>query len=325
MSAKSFQHELNFLGLWDLTPASLPLPSDLIHELDSVIDLCLASPSPLLTERAHALLSELLQTQFVDFLPESFPQLLSVYQTKLSRYLSSRWVQPASGMCSNNSFFGVSFESLSLNVQRNIYSVYNRLTNLINVQSISAGNFSRHIHNIPPSHSINQGLAEYLLTNYISELTSLSRRPVTNLTLGSQLKLHLPKVNDTTSTNWHYDGDPFCIKLLLFLENQPQPDGIFKIIEPSNSDYSHTKTICQMVAPSQIRKFISGKTLINSPLFLTSSHNGWLIDPSTSYHYLPTSFVPSRLCGVIFRGWRCLHKGGNNTLYPRPVVQSILS
>ena len=128
-------------------------------------------------------------------------------------------------------------------------------------------------------------------------------------------------MHDKGSIGYHYDGDPYYAKLLLFLEDQPEPDGEFICSDHEDLNWAHIKTIIQCINYVEIKALLPNIRIRDIGVFSLMSH----MLASTEDYKHQTIYKPEKLKGVIFRGTAVLHKGGRNKKYRRPVFQALLS
>ena len=188
------------------------------------------------------------------------------------------------------------------------------------------------------SNEFNDLLTNCDINNFVSkEISQFAGRLLLEQTgkqkriiVGGQIKLHPPKIVDTESINWHYDGDPRYIKVLCFLENQPCADGSFTIRgNIANGRYwgSHIKTIIQSINIRETLIRLPGVSINKLGLFLLNSHMPMLHERYTGKtsavlgNMRQNTYNASKFRVVMFKGVECLHKGGNNRRYCRQFIK----
>ena len=143
-----------------------------------------------------------------------------------------------------------------------------------------------------------------------------------------QFKYH-SCLSPKNSNVWHVDGDPRYIKLLVYLTDDKTNDGAFKITHWSSlyEDYAQCTFSDISLMVSLDEKISLLRKIQQAPFILRHA-----LISDKPYGPLATSdFKLSNHCfdvikymGIIFQGTTCLHSGGGNFTYDRPVLQLMI-
>ena len=247
---------------------------------------------------------------------------------KTTRYLTCGFTQPYSSMDKGQYF---DYESFDMERRRDVEGEVEEILLKLKDQhksAIKASDFQELIYNCSPDSKIPK-----YMSSAVSRVTSkYDRFRDLTISVGGQIKLHAPKLGDIDSMVWHFDGDPMFIKIICFLSSQPAPDGSFCIRSNFRKNIytgSHIKTILQSINWNETCKRIKLPSAKDYGIFLLSSHMPMLDKRGPRRQFSSNSFTeicdPAYFNAVVFKGVECLHKGGDNTRFGRPVFQGMAS
>ena len=243
---------------------------------------------------------------------------------KLERYISSGFTQSYDAIEGLNYF---SYCADQFEPSREFVDIVGQALEHLKLKAEKTTDFDDLIINFGVNHIISNEIANYAKKKILQD-TSIKKE----IKIGGQIKLHPPRITDKDSINWHFDGDPRFIKVLCYLENQPSADGSFSIRSNyENGKYvgSHIKTIIQSINLKEAMKMMPGTRIKDMGIFMLNSHMPMLhrryIEEQRMMSREYNIYPPSKFKVVMFKGVECLHRGGNNRQFYRPVFQGIAS
>jgi len=282
------------------------------------IDLRLQQITPSIVDAAACLV----RIAFADFTPSCKEKVYNLILNKINRYLLSPFTQEFEKSCQPFEYATQSF--YPSNESRAIIRGYLKLL-LNSYSSMDEPSFHELTINCSPDNSFCQDLANSISTH----LSAIYQRDL-NLSVAGQVKLHPPRLHDTGSVSWHYDGDPFFIKVLVYLADQPLgADGSFEILTPLRNTPAtmnlHTKTVIQSIYHGEVLDIIGSGYHKTGPFLLSSHLPREQLSSAFASYYKHVSFPPSQFSYIIFKGCEVLHRGGSNVRSFRPVFQGLIS
>ena len=257
---------------------------------------------------------------------ESISDMTEFVLIKLERYITSGFTQSYKTIREEKYF---SYCSSQFEPSREFHEISNCALIHLRDKAKKTSTFDHLLINFGIDHIISKEISQFA-RNLILDSTGEDKI----ITIGGQIKLHPPKIVDTDSVNWHYDGDPRFIKILCFLEDQPMADGSFSIRKNFENDMylgSHVKTIIQSINIKEALKKMPDIKIKELGIFLLNSHMPMLNRRYIDRARVDTTkgrqdtYIPAKFKLVMFKGVECLHKGGDNRQYCRPVYQGIAS
>jgi len=247
---------------------------------------------------------------------------------KTIRYLTSGFTQPYSSIGKGGYF---SYERLELRMEDDVVREVEQTLYRLKTQyqrTLDKSDFQQLVHNYSPE----SRLSKYMSIRVKEVMSKYEHLKDLTISVGGQIKLHPPKLCDVDSVIWHFDGDPMFIKIICFLSSQPEPDGSFFIRSNfRNNVYtaSHIRTIIQSINWNETCKNIKLKSLKDYSIFLLSSHMPMLDKRGSRTKFSTDSktdiYDPTYFNAVVFKGVECLHRGGDNKRFSRPVFQGLVS
>ncbi|WP_063421756.1 hypothetical protein [Prochlorococcus marinus] len=247
---------------------------------------------------------------------------------KTKRYLTSGFTQPYSSIVKGGYF---NYERLKVKMEHEMVKEVEGTLSQLNRQyqsTVEKSNFQQLLCNYSPD----SRLSKCISIGIKEVMSKYDRLKDLKITVGGQIKLHAPKICDVDSVVWHFDGDPMFIKVLCFLSSQPEPDGSFCIRSNFRNNLytgSHIRTILQSINWNETCKFIQLPCLKDYSIFLLSSHMPMLNKRGSRKEFSSDSTTeivdPAYLSAVVFKGVECLHRGGDNRRFSRPVFQGLVS
>lgn len=255
---------------------------------------------------------------------ESINRLTDFIMKKLESYISSGFTQSYHTIESHKYF---SYCSEAFTPSKEFEEIVKEVLSYLKEKAKNTQEFEQLIVNFGINHVISKDI-----TKFAESLLLANTGKKREIRIGGQIKLHQPKIIDKDSINWHFDGDPRFIKILCYLEDQPSADGCFSIRSNyENGQYqgSHIKTIIQSINIVETIKRISGIRIQDMGIFLLNSHMPMLGERNMNKYKIDTrrydTYSPAKFKLIMFKGVECLHKGGNNRKFCRPVYQGIAS
>ena len=184
--------------------------------------------------------------------------------------------------------------------------------------------------NLPKNCQIITDINRALNSKYKGLLNCFLKNPsdsVSFYALG-QFKYH-SCLSSKDSNVWHVDGDPRYIKLLVYLSDDKTNDGAFKITHWSSLyDYYTQCTFSDISLMVSLDEKISlSRKIHQSPFVLrhaliSDKPYGPLV--TSNFNFKSHCFDIMKFTGVIFQGTTCVHSGGGNYVYDRPVLQLLV-
>ena len=187
----------------------------------------------------------------------------------------------------------------------------NRLQNKYNQNPDS--DFHQHVSNISPENNAMKKLGQIISKTYFKGIAKVS--------VGGQVKLHPPGVNDINSINWHYDGDPAYFKILIILEKCIEGDGEFQYVIERSGQVELNQMSIKCVAYDELKSCIENLSVLESSHFGVYSHMEHKLATTETVITVPGV----RHSSVLFHGASVLHRGGSNNRKRRPIFQGLVS
>ena len=299
------------------------VPWDLIDEMDSYLEEVISKQTIINKTMVKKKLEEIIIGGIsCNIDSDSVDSMNDFIMHKLERYIESGFSQSYKSLDSSKYF---SHCSEQFKPSEEFRKVINEALKYLKQKALDTDQFEQLILNFGVDHMISKEV-----NSFAKKLIYKETGEVKEIRIGGQIKLHPPKISDIDSINWHFDGDPRFIKVLCYLEDQPQPDGSFSIRNNiTNEKYlgSHIKTIIQSININESRKRINSIRVHDMGIFLLNSHMPILHKRALNSDDLSDRkyeiYTPKKFRFIMFKGVECLHRGGNNRHYCRPVFQGI--
>jgi len=296
---------------------------DILQDLESSLTHGIQSHALDVTPAIFTYAKSLVDCSLSEFSPTAKEALLSLFLSKLQRYLLSPFTQDTA---SSGSSFKYTVNNFYPSTQSKKF-ISQSLELLLSKYNTSAGELI--FNDLTINCASDNILCQELSVSIAGSLGALYNKDF-KISVGGQIKLHPPKLHDAGSISWHYDGDPFYIKVLLYLADQPDgPDGSFEMLLPLNSstslESSHVKTAIQSIFHGEIMSIIKSGYQRIGPFMLSSHLPRVYSDKMAACNHEKISITPIKYRYTVFKGCEVLHRGGSNTKSFRPVFQGLLS
>ena len=322
-ASESINQELRSSGYGDLIGDQIPwgMINQIDYTLEEIIKGTKSYDKHGLADKLKYVVSKGVLKALED---ESLDRMTSFLITKLERYISSGFTQSYEAIEESNYF---SYCADQFKPSKEFEDVIDQALAYLKLKAQETTSFEDLIINFGVNHIISNEIARHAKAK-IQQDTGKNKE----IRIGGQIKLHPPKITDTDSINWHFDGDPRFIKVLCYLEDQPSEDGSFSIrgnYKEGQYVGSHIKTIIQSINLKEAVERMPGTRIQDMGIFLLNSHMPMLhrriIEKQRMRSREYKVYPPSKFKLVMFKGVECLHRGGNNRQFYRPVFQGIAS